>query len=163
MEPVATSLVMTTVGAQKFDDHRPKMMQAIISAAAQVVRACPFANSAVKPRLRRRKIGRVPARECCCADTQSTAPAECRGRTCRANPSIFPPTRVTKRRHEQSGWRCRMQPAGQTHARCFRAPIHPAAAYRPPIRRRCRSRRRSGTGPNMMMPVDRPHSAVNTE
>src|ERR1700691_4712662 len=47
--PPATSLVATTVGAQKFDDHRPKMMQAIIAAADQVVRACPLANSAVKP------------------------------------------------------------------------------------------------------------------
>src|SRR5271169_3380992 len=46
--PLATSLVATTVGAQKFDDHRPKMMQAIISAAAQVVCAWPLANSAVK-------------------------------------------------------------------------------------------------------------------
>src|ERR1700722_3340089 len=47
--PLATSLVATTVGAQKFEDHSPKMMQAIIAAADQVVRACPLANSAAKP------------------------------------------------------------------------------------------------------------------
>jgi hypothetical protein len=40
-------LVAITVGAQKFDDHRPKMMQAINSAAAQVDRAWSPANSAV--------------------------------------------------------------------------------------------------------------------
>src|ERR1700722_5352039 len=51
--PPATSLVATTVGAQKFDDHRPKMMQAIISAAAQVVRACsPWNNAATDGRAR---------------------------------------------------------------------------------------------------------------
>ena len=37
--PEATSFVMTTVGAQKFEDHRPKMMHAIMLAAAQVLRA----------------------------------------------------------------------------------------------------------------------------
>src|ERR1700744_6070008 len=51
VEPAATSLVMTTVGAQKFDDHRPKIMQAIISAATQVVRAWSLANNAAKPDL----------------------------------------------------------------------------------------------------------------
>ena len=44
--PAATSRVATTVGAQKFDDHRPKIMHAISSAAAQVVRACPRLNNA---------------------------------------------------------------------------------------------------------------------
>ena len=37
--PEAVSLVMISVGAQKVQDHRPKMMQAIIPAAAHVVRA----------------------------------------------------------------------------------------------------------------------------
>ena len=43
--PAAMSFVVTTVGAQKLDDHRPKMMQVIISAADQVTRACAPWNS----------------------------------------------------------------------------------------------------------------------
>ena len=44
--PVAVSMVTIKVGAQNVDDHRPKMMQAIIIAAIQVVFATPPTNSA---------------------------------------------------------------------------------------------------------------------